>query len=195
MLEGSEYLPQRGPVVIVARHYHHLLDGAVLVSRLKRPVHIVVALDWTVDARQRTWMERACRAAQYPIVLRRPSLSTSGAYRPDELLRYTRNALRETTRLLRAGRVVVVFAEGYPNVDPSGRQKRGADDWLPFESGFLRMIGLAERDGKTQVSLVPVGFHYEWHERWSITARMGPPLRRDERQIATIEQAVRRLST
>ena len=193
-LEGSANLPERGPAIIVARHYHHLLDGAVLVSCLKRPVHIVVALDWTADARQRTWMERACRAAQYPVVLRRPSLATSGAYRPDDLLRYTRKALRDTTRLLRAGRVIVVFAEGYPNIDPTGSMKPGFDDWLPFEAGFLRMLAMAERDGTTRVALVPVGFHYEPGARWSITARMGAPLGRDARQIGMIETAVRRLS-
>jgi 1-acyl-sn-glycerol-3-phosphate acyltransferase len=193
-VEGREQVPAHGPVMLVARHFHHLLDGAVLVTRVARPIHIVVGLDWAATPVQRRWMERLCRAAEYPIVLRQPTLEHNGIYRRDELLRYTRSALRETTRLLRAGRVVLVFPEGYPNIDPAGTRKGDADDWLPFEPGFLKMIEIAERDGATKVALVPVGFAYERGRRWSIRARIGPPLAREGRDIATIEAAVRGLS-
>lgn len=194
-VEGREHVPPDGPVMLVARHFHHLLDGAVLVTRLARPIHIVVGLDWAANTVQRRWMERMCRAAQYPIVLRRATLERTGSYRAGELLRYTRGALRETTRLLRAGRVLLVFPEGYPNVDPTGARKRDAGEWLPFETGFLKMIELAERDGATRVALVPVGFSYELGRRWSIVARLGPALGRAEWQIRSVERAVRELST
>jgi 1-acyl-sn-glycerol-3-phosphate acyltransferase len=193
-LEGRSHIPTHGPVMLVARHFHHLLDGAVLVTRTARPIHIVVGLDWAASAGQRRWLERMCQAAQYPVVLRRPTLERSGSYRREELVRYTRAALRETTALLRAGRVVLVFPEGYPNVDPARPQKRVADEWLPFEAGFLKMIEIAEGDGKTQVALVPVGFSYQPGRRWSITARIGSPVPRAQRGIAAIESAVRRLS-
>ncbi len=193
-VEGREHIPARGPVMLVARHFHHLLDGAVLVTRIARPIHIVVGLDWAATPAVRRWMERLCRAAEYPIVLRQPTLERSATYRRDELVRYTRSALRETTRLLRAGRVVLVFPEGYPNVDPTATRKRDAAHWLPFEPGFLKMIDLAERDGATNVALLPVGFSYQRAGRWSIRARIGPPVPPDERRIATIEAAVRRLS-
>jgi putative membrane protein len=194
VVEGREHLPARGPVMLVARHFHHLLDGAVLVTRLPRPIHIVVGLDWAANPRQRRWMERACRAAQYPIVLREPTVERSGVYRRDEIMGYTRAALRATTRLLRAGRVVLVFPEGYPNVDPTGTRKASPESWLPFEPGFLKMIDLAERDGQTQVAIVPVGFSYVAGPRWRITARIGAPLERQSRQLAAIETIVQRLS-
>ena len=135
--------------MLVARHFHHLLDGAVLVTRLTRPIHIVVGLDWAAGPSQRRWMERMCRAAEYPIVLRRPTLERSASYRRDELVRYTRGALRETTRLLRAGRVVLVFPEGYPNIDTTGTRTPPAAAWLPFAPGFLKMLADAEADGAT----------------------------------------------
>lgn len=196
-VNGIENVPARGAVMLVARHYHHLLDGAVLVQNVPRPVHIVVGLDWATNASQRTWMERMCRAAEYPIVLRPPTLASSAAYDRRDLLRYTRTALKETTRLLHDGRVLVVFPEGYPNVDPTGTRKPGADDWLPFASGMLKMIELAERDGRTHVSVVPVGFHYTptataRGKRWSIVARIGAPIA--ERDLGTIEAGVRALS-
>lgn len=194
-VDGRVHVPARGPVLLAARHVHHLLDGAVLVTRLRRPIHIVVGLDWAADERQRRWMERACRAAQYPIVLRPPTVERTGAFRRDEVLRYTRAALRETTRLLRAGRVVLVFPEGYPNIDPTGGRKAGLDDWLPFEPGCLKMASIAEADGVTRVAVVPVGFHYTAvGRRWSIAARIGAPLSRGERSIAALEAAVRHLS-
>jgi putative membrane protein len=193
-VEGREHLPPSGPVMLVARHFHHLLDGAVLVTRLARPIHIVVGLDWATSARQRWWMERLCRAADYPIVLRPPTVESSGVYRRDEIFGYTRVALRATTRLLRAGRVVLVFPEGYPNVDPTGAQKASSDAWLPFEPGFLKMIEMAERDGRTRVAIVPVGFTYVAGSRWTITARLGLPLRDDQRRISEIESIVRALS-
>jgi 1-acyl-sn-glycerol-3-phosphate acyltransferase len=194
-ITGREHIPAHGPVLLVARHFHHLLDGSVLVTRVARPVHIVVGLDWAATAGQRRWMERMCRAAEYPIVLRPPTVERTGSYRRDEIMRYTRAALRETTRLLRAGRIVAVFPEGYPNIDPNGSRKREHNEWLPFESGFLKMIDLAERDGTTKVALVPVGFWYEQGRRWSITSRIGPALGPGERTLADVEAAVRRLST
>jgi 1-acyl-sn-glycerol-3-phosphate acyltransferase len=177
--------------MLVARHFHHLLDGAVLVTGLSRPIHIVVGLDWAADRSQRRLMEWMCRSAHYPIVLRQPTLTATGSYRREELVRYTRTALRETTRLLRAGRVILVFPEGYP------RGSRKADGgWLPFQTGFLKMLDSAENDGTTRVTLVPVGFVYRraGHGRWSISARIGPPLAASERTPESVEAAVRRLS-
>jgi putative membrane protein len=178
--------------MLVARHFHHLLNGAVLVRRVPRPVHIVVGLDWTADATQRRWMERACRAAAYPIVLRPATLGERPAYARSELVRYTRTALHETGELLRAGRVVLVFPEGYPNVDPAFARKADDAAFLPFAGGDRRMIAWAERDGGARVAVVPVGFHYTRGPRWSIVARIGA--RCDDASPEQVEAAVRALS-
>jgi putative membrane protein len=191
-VEGVPNVPASGPVMLVARHFHHLLDGSVLVRAIPRPVHIVVGLDWTANARERRWMERACRAAQYPIVLRPPTLGRRGGFGGDELLRYTRGAFREVTALLRGGRVVLVFPEGYPNVDPAFSQKADDDAFLPFADGYRRMIALAQRDGVTRVAVVPVGFHYTRGARWTIRARIGAP--RFDPSAGEVERAVRELS-
>jgi len=191
-VEGRENVPASGPVMLVARHFHHLLDGSVLVRSLERPIHIVVGLDWAKDGTERRWMERACRAAGYPIVLRPPTLGARDGFARDELLRYTRGAMRDVAALLRAGRVVLVFPEGYPNVDPAFAQKSGDDAFLPFADGYRRMIAVAERDGRTRVAVVPVGFRYERGPKWTIIARIGEP--RFGGDASALETAVRELS-
>jgi putative membrane protein len=191
-IEGLANIPADGPVMLVARHFHHLLDGSAIVRSVPRPVHIVVGLDWAQDARQRRWMERACRAAGYPIVLRPPTLGVRAGFARDELLRYTRGALRDAVGLLRAGRVVLVFPEGYPNIDPAFTRKPSDDAFLPFEDGYRRMVVAAERDGLTRVAVVPIGFRYRRGSKWTIVARIGQPM-----PIAdppAIERAVRALS-
>jgi 1-acyl-sn-glycerol-3-phosphate acyltransferase len=191
-VEGLENIPAAGPVMLVARHFHHLLDGAVVVRYVPRPVHIVVGLDWTTDASQRAWMERACRAVQWPILLRPATLGQRGGYARNEFSGYMRAAFRETTALLRAGRVVLTFPEGYPNVDPAFARKANDDTFLPFAPGYQRMIARAERDGTTRVAIVPVGFHYTRGKRWSIVARFGPA--RFNPTNAELEIAVKTLS-
>lgn len=172
-VDGLENVPAGGPVMLVARHFHHLLDGAVLVRYVRRPVHIIVGLDWTADAKQRAWMERACRAAEYPIVLRPATLGERDGYARNELVHYTRTALQAASALLAAGRVVLAFPEGYPNVDPAFTRKADDDAFLPFAPGYLRMIAWAQRASAVRVAVVPVGFHYTRGPRWSIVARIG----------------------
>ncbi len=170
-VEGLEHVPTSGPLILVGRHYHHLLDGSMLVTSVGRPLHIVVGLDWAGPSRPT--VEWACRSAEYPIVLRAGNVETG------EQLRYLRAAFRETTRLLVDGRALVVFPEGYPTIDPAFTPKQTDDEFLPFASGFLRMAQLAERAGSGPVALVPVGFSYARSgKKWSIVMRFGPALTR-----------------
>ncbi len=192
-VEGLANVPADGAVMLVARHFHHLLDGSVLVRSIARPVHIVVGLEWANDARERRWMERACRAAGYPIVLRPPTLGAREGFARTELLRYTRGALRDVVALLRAQRVVLVFPEGYPNVDPAFAQKTDDDAFLPFADGYRRMIAAAERDGRTRVAVVPVGFRYARGAKWDIVARIGPS-RYGVEAASSLQDEVRALS-
>jgi putative membrane protein len=197
-VEGLEHVPRTGPVLLAARHYHHLLDGAVLVRYLERPVHIVVGLDWTADARQRRWMERACAWARYPVILRRATTGARGGFAPSEVRRYQRSGLSDAVALLRDRRVVLVFPEGYPVVDPTPSdatpRDRDADGLLPFAAGFRTIATAARRAGARDVAVVPVGFRYErGGARWRITARFGSPFAADA-DVATVADAVRELS-
>jgi putative membrane protein len=202
-VEGVGNIPRTGPVLLAARHYHHLLDGAVLVRYVPRPVHVVVALDWTRDARQRRWMERACAWARWPVILRPATTGARGGYAASEVGRYLRSGLRDASELLRERRVVAVFPEGYPVVDataadatPSDATPRGrdADGFLPFASGLRAIARAARRGGANDIAIVPVGFRYEPRGgKWNITARFGVALN-GAAPMDAVEQAVRELS-
>jgi 1-acyl-sn-glycerol-3-phosphate acyltransferase len=196
-IEGIEHVPRDGPVLLVARHYHHLLDGAVVIAHLRRPVHIMVALDWTADARQRRWMERACRWARYPVILRPATTGTRGGYDPRETPRYLRRGLSDAANLLRDGRVVLVFPEGYPAIDPAASDAApphpNGDEMLPFAAGFRTILRAAERRGARAVTVLPLGFRYEREgTRWNVIARFGAPLA--HAGVEDAERAVRSLS-
>jgi putative membrane protein len=201
-VEGLERVPRSGPVLLAARHYHHLLDGAVLVHHLPRPVHIVVALDWSANAKQRRIMERACAWAHFPVILRPATTGAHGGYAASEVQRYLRSGVRDAAALLRDGRVVLVFPEGYPVIDPTVSdatpRARDADGLLPFAAGFRTIVRAAQRNGARNVAVVPVGLRYEPSgprgARWCITVRFGEPLAAADADVATVTRAVRELS-
>jgi putative membrane protein len=196
-VEGIEHLPRSGPALIAARHFHHFYDGCALLAIVQRPLHLVVTLDWVANPAGRRVMEPACRAAGWPVVPRPDDAAGDRGGAAD--VARLRAATRESVGLLRAGQMLLVFPEGYPNVDPGYTPKTDDDAFLPFRSGFLRFVAIAERDGQTHVPVVPVGLEYRRGDRWGLTVRFGAPVALDpERGYAelahVIEEQVRRLS-
>lgn len=183
---GLENLPRSGPVIIAARHFHHLYDGCVLLANIPRPVRILGALDWATSRLSRRVMERACAMAGWPVILRTECLEArasgkGSAYSLDEASRYLHRAIRSSVQLLRGGAVLAIFPEAYPTVDPHATKppKSGPDDFLPFRSGCARLAQLAEKDGTTRVAIVPAGLAYiqaRRKGRWQITLRLDPAL-------------------
>jgi putative membrane protein len=107
-------------------------------------------------------------------------------------------ATRDVLALLGEGRIVIVFPEAYPNIDPGYTPKADRATFLPFEAGVTRLAGMAFRRGLT-VPIVPVGFAYTEGDRWGISMRFGPPRyvksRSDEAVVlAELEADVQELS-
>ena len=201
---GLRHVPRAGPVLLAARHYHHLYDAAILMTAVPRPTHFLVAFDWAHSPRDRRWLELACRLARWPGLLRPERVGRAvergrSAYAPSEVGPYLRAALVESVGLLAEGRALVVFPEAYPTIDPEGSEKP-PDGFLPFRAGFVRLARLAERRLGRAVPIVPVGFRYELHgTRWHAAVRFGQPSviqpGADEDAVArAIEAAVRALS-
>lgn len=179
-VQGLAHLPADGPVVIAARHYHHLHDAVALLAMIPRPVQILVALDWVQHQRGRRIMEWACRTARWPFVLRADSphlrgVHAASAYRPEESFRVTRQATHDVAALLQAGCVLLIFPEAYPVIDPEGSQRPHSQEVQPFRPGFAKLVAHAQRAIGTPVPVVPAGFSYRPGERWQVTLRLGPP--------------------
>ena len=193
-VEGLEHLPATGPAILAARHFHHFYDGSALIAVVPRPLRILVTLDWLENPIGLRLMRRACQMASWPVVVRSDSQVRQGGARAAR--RQLLAATRKCVDLLRAGQVLV-FPEGYPNIDPGFTPKADDGAFLPFESGFLRFAALAEQDGITRVPIVPVGLEYQRRDRWRVTVRFGHPVTRladvDLRnQVSAIEEQVRR---
>lgn len=192
---GDDNLPRRGPLIVASRHYHHLYDGVSLLATVPRPLHILVGLDWVRNPAGRIAMTALCRAAAWPIVLRRDGVHTVD---DADARRALRRATADALDLLGAGHALLVFPEGYPTIDPGYTPKQGDDAFLPFQPGFARMATLAARRG-LEVPIVPAGLEYARGERWRVTLRFGEPrtvgLRGDAGDVITgVEREVRRLS-
>ncbi|MBD5634704.1 MAG: 1-acyl-sn-glycerol-3-phosphate acyltransferase [Candidatus Eremiobacteraeota bacterium] len=179
---GLEHVPRRGAAVLAARHYHHLFDGAALVMGLPRQPHIFVALDWTRTPRERFVMETVCKLANWPVALRGDNLAagTTSAFARSEVRTYVRRSIASAAKLLQRGKLLAIFPEGYPTIDPAGSRKPSDDSFLPFASGLLAIVERAERLSASAVPVLPVGFRYvpAGAERFDVTMRVGAPLQR-----------------
>ncbi|MFN8594075.1 MAG: 1-acyl-sn-glycerol-3-phosphate acyltransferase [Thermomicrobiales bacterium] len=197
VVEGRDNVPTTGPVILAARHVHHLLDGCILTGIIDRPVHILVAVDWVPPGPARQLLDRATTLLQWPTVVRDES---GHAENPDEVGRRLRSSTRSVIDLLKCGSVVLIFPEGYPNVDPHPNRKTSLADFLPFRPGFARLAALADRSVPGGVPIVPVGFWYQPlpGERWHVVVRIGMPQKGTAAEramtVRQVEQTVRELS-
>jgi putative membrane protein len=194
-VEGRAHVPECGPAILAARHYHHLYDGCAILSAIPRPVHILVALDWVENPAGGIAMRAACRGARWPVVLR-PRSETRVSAR--EAASAFRRAARDAATLLDEGRILLVFPEGYPTVDPRFTPKTNPDDVLPFQRGVVRLASIAAAHCGP-VPVIPVGLVYEPGSRWRVTLRFGEPLTVKNRSpegslLADLERRVRLLS-
>jgi 1-acyl-sn-glycerol-3-phosphate acyltransferase len=206
---GTEHIPASGPALIVARHYHHLFDGLALFAALPRHFHIVVTLDWVQNAAMRWSMTQLTRLARWPVVLRSEALMRSNntgrprgrpVFSPVDVRRYQRRALRESVQLLEEKRVLVVFPEGYPNIDPTYTPKTDNDRFLPFKRGFVAIARAAERRLGASLPIIPTGLQYSSGKTWHAHVRFSQPINResyasDNDLIRYCEEKVRRLSS
>jgi len=197
-IEGQDRIPRHGPVIVAARHVHHAFDGAALLQAIGRPTSLVVTLDWLPPGRRREVLAMLCRAARWPAVIRSEQFAPASGKRDPEAVRRLRTAIDESVGVLDDGRVLVVFPEGYPNVDPNGSPKEGLDEMLPFREGYLHIAARLQRQTGKAAAIVPAGFAYQ-RGPWRIRLTFGEPvtITADDEVAAvnrTIEAEVRRLS-
>ena len=204
VVSGFEHIPADGPALIVARHYHHFYDGLALFAALPRPFHIVVTIDWAKNQRTRHTMETLARLSHWPVVLRTDAVDLATTQRgrlftARDVVRYQRKAVREAVELLGAERIVVVFPEGYPNIDPHHTPKTRPDEFLPFKPGFVNIAATAEKRLTQAIPIIPAGIRYTPGTPWLADLKFGEPAYRNDFAdarglISHFEACVRHLS-
>ncbi len=160
---GHAWRPEfeRGPILLAVQHVHHLDDGCALLVVSPRPLHIFVALDWAPNRLVRWVMERLCKAAGWPVIVRPRELSRPGVrYSPREGRQRLSAGLRDAIRRLVAGQLIVVFPEGYPLVDPHLPGRR-THVHAPLGAGIVFIAEHAARRLQKTVPIVPVALRYE----------------------------------
>jgi 1-acyl-sn-glycerol-3-phosphate acyltransferase len=205
---GIGYIPANGPALIVVRHYHHLYDGLALFAALPRQFHILVTLDWVQNAAMRSLMTQLTRLARWPVVLRTDALlhkNDCGAahfrhpFSPADVERYQRTAFKNSVQLLLDNRLLVVFPEGYPNIDPGYTPKTDNHGFLPFKRGFVAIARAAERRLGASLPIIPTGLQYSSGKIWKVHVRFSNPIKRESfanvnELIRYCEEEIRRLS-
>ena len=135
-------------------------------------------------------METVIRAARWPLMLRADALARStqsaglqsrSVFTAADLNRYQRKAIHDSIALLREGRLLVIFPEGYPNTDPHYTPKIHAQEMLPFKSGFAAIAAAAEKRLGARIPLIPVGIRYTVGARWISAIRSAPVILFPER--------------
>jgi len=167
-VSGLANIPEDGPVLLLARHYHYLFDGVVLLVSIPRPIHIMVAVDWVKNSYARRLLILATTMARWPSVVRSDA--------PRDWVdqgRYQRPALRDSVELLAEGRLLVVFPEGYPNIDRHYTPKMRPEEMFPFKAGFVAIAVAAEKRLGAKVPIVPAGFRYTKARHWRAELNIG----------------------
>jgi 1-acyl-sn-glycerol-3-phosphate acyltransferase len=114
--------------------------------------------------------------------------------------RSQRKALRDSLDLLAEGRILVVFPEGYPNIDPNYTPKTHSDELLPFKSGFAAIAAAAERRLGARVPIIPTGLLYtSGRHQWTVRLNLGEAVYMDnfvsrQRLVRYLETRVAELS-
>jgi len=200
---GMGNVPAQGPALIVARHYHHLYDGLALFAAMPRQFHIVVAIDWVKNRRVQWFMQTVNWIARWPTLLRADAVArcnySTGLFSRADVARYRRSALGDAAELLVQNRVVVIFPEGYPNIDPNYTPKRNLDEFLPFKPGFLEILGAAEKKTNRAIPIIPAGLRYRPGACWEAFLKLGEPVCREHfsdpvQLLRLLEERVRELS-
>lgn len=186
-ISGHEHLPRRGPVIIAARHYHHLYDGVAVHIAVPYPVKILVGLDWIGNPIGKRAMTALCKAAGWPVVHRAdPRNPGSDAGRIGIL----RQGMTDALACLEARHALLIFPEGFPVIDPGYTPKQDDTEFLPFAPGVTRIATIAAARG-LDVPIVPAGFHYRRGDRWQANLRFGEPLRvRNRAEAASVLAAL-----
>ena len=130
----------------------------------------------------------------------RGELDFRHAFSLADVERYQRRAFKNSVQLLMDHRVLVVFPEGYPNIDPAYTPKTDNHGFLPFKRGFVAIARAAERRLGASLPIIPTGLQYSAGTTWKAHVRFSEPIKRESfasgnELIRYCEEKVKQLSS
>ena len=156
-VQGIEHLPDQGPVLLVANHPNSLLDPAILIRLLSRPI--------LFGAKHTLF-----RSPMRPILKAFGVIPLVRAQDDRRVMRRNLEAIETYTKLLLEGRVTAIFPEGLSQDDPH---------LAPVKNGAARISLQAESAGdfKLNLRIVPVGLQFDPRRRFraDVLVRFGEP--------------------
>ncbi len=177
---GDEHLPATGPVILVGNHPNSLLDPALLLATVERPVAFAAK-----DALFRSALLRPILRGVGAEPIRRrvdadgaeaaaaASEAAATAAQPVD----NQDAFAAMAAHLSGGGAIGIFPEGCSHDEAQ---------LLPLKTGAAR-IALGALQAEAPVQIVPVGLNYLRARRFrsSVLVRFGPPLRLDAALLAS----------
>ena len=93
-----------------------------------------------------------------------------------EIDRYRRRAWRQSIELLVSGQLLVVFLEGYPNIDPHRVPRKSPKGLLPFKASFAPIAAAAEKRLHARLPIIPAGLRHMESQPCIAELNFGAPL-------------------
>ena len=156
-VQGLEGFPERGAVLLVANHPNSLLDPAILLTLLPRPMHFGASVVIFKGA----FVSILEAFGAVPLVRAQDDRQGMGG---------NIGAFKKFARLLRSGQIVAIFPEGITQDEPH---------LAPFKTGPARIALQAESaaDFGLHLTVVPVGLQFEPRRQFRGDAfvRIGEP--------------------
>ena len=140
---GSERIPEKGPVVVIANHAASFLDAIVMGVMLKRSIHFYAR----GDIFKKKWV-RFVLGKLHMIPIFSADLAKNDMHR-------NARSFDKGAEVLKNGGLLLIFPEGLSRLERN---------IMPLKKGVSRIIlQTLESDESTNVKVVPIGMHYSKH--------------------------------
>ena len=161
IVTGEENIPPTGPVILAPRHFHGDYDRHVMYAITHRRIFLLGATDFLKDGIQ-------LKMGKYLY----EKMGVVPINRPDSIFEKPSSgmmaAFKSIVRLLMLGQAVVIFPEGWPNVDSHWTRKTAQDDVIEVKAGLFHFIDYVQKKKGIMVPIVPIGIRYTNEEKQNL---------------------------
>jgi 1-acyl-sn-glycerol-3-phosphate acyltransferase len=162
LVTGPE-IPETGPVIIAPRHYHGDYDPVLFYSVIKRKIFFLGATDWMKKGAEVKVNKFIFKKIGVVPVTRPDSkfVEPTKGIRPAEGMK---DSFESIVRLLMLDQAVVIFPEGWPNIDAHWTKKKIDSGVEDIKAGLFHFVDYVQKRRNIRIPIIPVGVRYEKYE-------------------------------